>query len=412
MLNPSRANSMILILTSLFLTLSTAVFANEADYSGDWQSSFGKMHLTQSKAVVTGYYIWDGEKGVISGKVVGAKLIFKYKALEENGEGVFTLSKDKQSFQGKWRVAGTKEWGEWTGKRIVQKIANYSGVWKTRYGRLRLIQKGQAVRGISAYTQESKIRGDIKSGTLHFQYREEKGKPGGKGEFQLAKDGQSFSGRWKSQDSTEWADWNGQRVNPEAGRRWLIVLEANWESSLAEKEYSFGKMLKAFFARQAKVGVRHRSFSNKKSLQKWCRDIAFLPEPVVLVIASHGTPQGLVAGDDTVTAKDLGPHLTYAHNIELLHFAACSVMRGKVANNLQSELEGLNSFPISGYTRDVDWGASAVLEFMYYELILTHGIPPKKAAAKLLKILPFAGKDKVSGAPFESADFRFLDNKD
>lgn len=406
----TRKSTFCTLFVILLISMTPSAFAEEeANFSGDWQSSFGRMRLTQKKSVVKGYYVWDGEKGLIQGKVSGQTLTFRYKGPEDAGEGQFTLAKDGQSFQGKWRAVDANDWGDWNGKRTAKFLANYSGVWKTSYGRIRLIQKGKKVQGISNYTPESKIWGEIKTGTLHFQYIEKKGKPGGVGQFQLSEDGQSFTGKWKSQGATQWSDWSGQRLNPKAGRRWLLVLEANWESNLAEKEYSFGKMLGSFFAKNPSVGVRCRSFNNKKSLQKWCREIAFLAEPVVLVIATHGSPKGLVAGEDTVVAKDLSPHLAYAETIDLLHFAACSVMKGTMATDLLKELKGQASFPISGYTRDVDWGASAVLEFMYYDLILSRGIPPRTAAEKLLKIIPFAGKGKVSGAPFESADFRFLD---
>lgn len=398
-----------LCLISLTLCLSAPAFAETtANYSGDWSSTFGPMKLTQVKSKVRGYYVWDGEKGIIEGTVKGRKLVFQYKALEETGEGVFTLAKDGRSFSGKWRVTGTKEWGEWNGKRAEKKYRSFSGVWKTKFGRLRLIQTEQSVLGISAYSKDSKLWGEVKGRVLQFQYTEENGQTG-KGRFELAEDGLSFTGRWRGKGSSEWSDWRGQRVIPKRGQRWLVVLEANWETNLAEKEYSFGKMLESFFARKANVGVRHRSFSSIKSLQKWCRDIAFLAEPTILVIATHGTPKGLVAGEETVQAKDLAPYLQHASNLKLLHFAACSIMKGPMAKNLMKSLKNKNAFPISGYTRDVDWGASAVLEFMYYELILTHQLTPKSAARRLLKILPFAGKENMKEAPFESTDFRFLD---
>ena len=41
----------------------------------------------------------------------------------------------------------------------------------------------------------------------------------------------------------------GPRVRPQAGRVWLVVLKANWERDLEEEEYSFGVMLRTFFAR-------------------------------------------------------------------------------------------------------------------------------------------------------------------
>ena len=52
-------------------------------------------------------------------------------------------------------------------------------------------------------------------------------------------------------------------------------------------------MLKEFFARLDHVGVRHRFFNDGASLEKWCREILYIPEPVIVLFATHGTEEGL-----------------------------------------------------------------------------------------------------------------------
>ena len=48
---------------------------------------------------------------------------------------------------------------------------------------------------------------------------------------------------------------------------------------------SFGDMLREVFARLANIRVRHRIFHDADSLAHWCREIMYLAEPVVLVMA-------------------------------------------------------------------------------------------------------------------------------
>jgi hypothetical protein len=53
----------------------------------------------------------------------------------------------------------------------------------------------------------------------------------------------------------------------------------------------------------------------------------------------------------------------------------------------------------------VNWGASAIIEFTYLELMLTQGLPPAEAADQLVKLLPFAGTKGVPGGAFAPAGF-------
>lgn len=66
-------------------------------------------------------------------------------------------------------------------------------------------------------------------------------------------------------------------------------------------------------------------------------------------------------------------------------------------------------FPISGYTTSVDWAASAIIEFMYLDLVLARGTEPAAAAALLSDLMPFTSDKNVAGAPFSAAGFRFIE---
>ena len=60
------------------------------------------------------------------------------------------------------------------------------------------------------------------------------------------------------------------------------MLEAHWQRSFAESEYSFGHMLRELHARLPHVRVRQRFFHDAESLEHWCRELLYLPEPATL----------------------------------------------------------------------------------------------------------------------------------
>ena len=173
-------------------------------------------------------------------------------------------------------------------------------------------------------------------------------------------------------------------------------------------EYSFGAMLRAFFARTPHVAVRHRFFSDDASLARWIGELAYLVEPTVLVIATHGAPEGVRVGGHTIGAETIARGLRLARSVQLLHFSACLMLKDRLASEILRKLEGDARFPISGYTKSVDWAASAIIEFMYLDLILSRGSAPETAARSLEQLMPFAGSEPLPGVPFAPAGFRLV----
>jgi hypothetical protein len=365
------------------------------------------MTLEQQGKRLGGHYMMAGVRCTLQGTVQGRKFTFKYREPGVEGEGWFEISEDGREFEGRWREAGYSEWGLWFGRRVQtpEKPTGFDGLWETTFGRLRLVVEGKKVGGCYAYGGGSTIEGQIEGMRLAFKYRE----PGATGEgwFLLADDGQTFKGKWRSADSGPWQEWTGARVLPVADRVWLVVLEARWESTLADREYSFGSMLRAFFNRVPRVQIRHRFFNNEQGLRRWCGELAYLAEPVVLVFASHGTGDGLTAGGSTIGPDVLAAALQFAGDLRLLHFSACEIMRGDAARIMQSKLH----VPISGYSTSVGWAASAVIEFIYLDLILAQGMTPARAADQLLKLAPFAGDKPIPGAAMRPARFQLLSPK-
>ena len=107
------------------------------------------------------------------------------------------------------------------------------------------------------------VEGDLEGRTLKFKYKQPDGEEG-EGTFELAPDQASFAGTWKGRKAGKESggQWTGTRVRPEPGKQWLVILEARWEHGLEEPEYSFGEMLKAFFAGRPVCVVAHAGWIN------------------------------------------------------------------------------------------------------------------------------------------------------
>lgn len=377
------------------------------DFTGRWESSFGDIVLARDGVLVRGTY---GSAGVskIVGTQTARKLEFRYTEVGARGEGWFELASDGKSFKGKWRADGAEAWDEWSGTRkpALPQPKTFSGLFETRYGRIRLEQIGTQVTGLYRYSGNwGRIKGKVDKGRLAFEWREPK--TSGKGEFRLGAQGVQLRGTWSVAGAKVSRTWNGQRVRPRPGVRWLVILEAYWEEQLEQTEYSFGAMLRAYFRRYPRVEVRHRRFADKADFVRAGRDIAFLAEPVVLVIASHGVEGKLVAGQDRIGPDLIGRVVRDLPHLSLLHFSACEIFADGAIKALRAELPEGRKLPISGYAVAVDWSASALLEQLYFDLVLGRGIAPKRAATFVRRELSFANDENAPDSPFGALKFRY-----
>ena len=121
-----------------------------------------------------------------------------------------------------------------------------------------------------------------------------------------------------------------------------------------------------------------------------------------LWIASHGRAEGLSVQGRLIDTAGVLDSLRWAESLEHLHFSSCLVGLDR-----DKALRG-RPFPVSGYTTSVDWGASALLEFTYLDLMLNRGLSPAAAAAKLPALVPYAGKRAPAGSAYRAAGFRFV----
>lgn len=337
-------------------------------FSGRWFTTFGTMLLEQRGSRVTGSYQHRGAEGSLEGRVRGSRLSFSYEEPGERGSGEFLLRRSG-AFRGTYQPRGSRQAKHWDGHR------DWDGIWETTFGRVRLLQDGERVRGHYAGPGNAIVAGRADAGNLAFRYRERSG--AGEGSFRLAEDGARFTGRWRPRGKRGWRPWSGHRVRPEPGVNWLVVLEAHWQRSLAEPEYAYGSMLREHLARLHHLRVRHRYFHDAASLVHWCHELRFLAEPAILAIASHGLADGLSVHGKLIDTPRVLAGLRDAESLKLLHFSSCLV--GADGGRALRQLP----FPVSGYAKSVDWNASALLEYRYFDLMLGRGMEPQAAAARL-----------------------------
>jgi hypothetical protein len=367
-------------------------------FAGLWSTTFGPMDLEQDGNAIHGTYWNQGVACELAGNLEEDRFVFRYREPAEQGDGWFALSRFGR-FAGKWRADGRGEWHDWQGNRA------WDGVWETSFGRLRLSEESDGILGFYDGPGPSRVQGRLENGRLVFRYEEPQAS--GDGCFELSEDLQTFTGEWRGDTMAGWSAWTGRRVRAVPGLTWLMVIEAHWQRSLADGEYSYGSMLREFFARLPHIAVRQRFFNDEDSLERWCRELMYFPEPAVVLIASHGSPQGVQVFGRVIDTKKVIDGLRYADNIQLLHFSSCLVLQEDQEGDFARRLEGSVPFAVSGYTTSVDWGGSAVLEFSYLDMILAKGMTPEAAAAQLPRLIAYAGDQDLRDSPYAAAGFRF-----
>lgn len=276
----------------------------------------------------------------------------------------------------------------------------WDGLWKTTYGRMRLVQSGADVRGSYELSAGSKVEGTVEGDRFTFRYDEETAH--GQGWFELAEDGRSFEGKWLEDGTERWRRWTGERIEPERNVRWLIVLEAHWEHGLAEREYAFGDMLRDYFTMSAArhVRVRHRFFHDAVDFQRFAQETRYLAEPVTLLVSTHGSRKGISVGGKTIAANEIADAVRGVPQLDLLHLSGCDMMAGDVPAEIHRRLGGEAHFPITGYRHTVAWDASAISDFVFLSLWLIRGLSIEEAVKQSHLVAPYTKDERVEGSAF------------
>lgn len=282
-----------------------------------------------------------------------------------------------------------------------------SGVWESDYGLMRLEQMGAAVKGTYTSGGGSTLEGTLSGNILTLTWKEGTGATGtATFTFNAAFD--SFTGEWKQKNSAG-GKWKGRKTSgasAPSNKKFLVVLEAHWEKSLSEPEYSFGQMLKSFFSRVPSVEVRQRFFHDEADLRRFCMEAAYLPNPTVLYLSSHGSPQGITVGGRNIAPTVVGESLKASRNLLLLHLGSCEVMGGDGPAAIRKAAG--QPFPISGYVNSADWAGSAAIDFLYLDLILGRGMSPKSAVSQTRQLLSIATDKTPPGSAISPCDLKIV----
>lgn len=92
------------------------------DWTGTWETNYGKVELRQDAEAVTGVYVM--KQGRINGRRSDDKLVGEWSEAPSyappNDAGKFEIHMDPRgtSFKGKWWKHGSPKEHEWFGKRI------------------------------------------------------------------------------------------------------------------------------------------------------------------------------------------------------------------------------------------------------------------------------------------------------
>lgn len=381
--------------------------AAESPFLGTWDSTYGRLEIARQDSAIVGRY----PGGTIHGRLEAGRLTFRYQEADVAGDGWFELDPEQNRFSGKWRPDGGEAWLDWTGTRIAPPPHDFTGLWQSSFGRMRLTQTGDRVEGRYSLSGDATpsgatLSGSIRDGELTFVYHEPT--ITGEGWFALSPDGRRFEGQWRAKGETGWRPWIGTRIEPVPGRVWLVVLEAHWEESLAERPYAFGDMLRSYFqmAQARHVEVRQRYFHDKVDLKRFAAEVAYLAEPVVLVISSHGTHDGVTVGGVTIGATELTECLRGLDHLELVHLSGCSMADGDLIERVRSALPAATRPPISGYSTPVAWDASAIADFVFLSFVLIHRLSPLEAWRQACRVAPFIGDDAPPGSAYRSLGLR------
>jgi hypothetical protein len=130
-----QLTAILLALFIFFCLLPLSAAASGAySWTGEWETDWGDMILTQTGTNVTGTYDYDD--GIITGTVSGDTLTGtwaeapSYAPPHDAGDIEFVMSADGRSFTGKWRYGSEGSWGNWDGGiRLGEPVLAEQSVW-------------------------------------------------------------------------------------------------------------------------------------------------------------------------------------------------------------------------------------------------------------------------------------------
>ena len=199
--------SRILIICLVFVMSSALVLpgiqaAASSNWSGVWDTDYGKMVLQQNGKHISGTYEYNGG-GRVEGTITGN--IFRGTWYEPGNSGTlkFAISDDGMIFRGFWN--GDSPWnGAKRSYTVVNEVDDWSGAWDTSFGMMILQQNGNHISGTYEYNGGSRVEGTITGDVFNGTWYEPENS--GTLKFTMSDDGMAFTGFW-DRDGI----WDGSR---------------------------------------------------------------------------------------------------------------------------------------------------------------------------------------------------------
>lgn len=205
---------------------------------GSYDTTYGKMELSQSGNRISGTYTGHTGSGTVEGVLDGSTLRGTWKDESGNGRIAFVFAPDMNTFSGYWSYddiepkAGSGD--TWVGNRTgeappsVQKkstaapakgpLFDISGTYSTDFGMMELMQDGTSVQGsYITSTGTGTLEGTLDGLTIWGTWHE--GDAYGRIRFVFPPDRSKFTGYWSYRDidprqdlsSTDGGSWDGFR---------------------------------------------------------------------------------------------------------------------------------------------------------------------------------------------------------
>lgn len=166
----------------------------------------------------------------------------------------------------------------------------------------------------------------------------------------------------------------------------LVCLESSWEDRVFHTASVKGFLESLAFLQSPPLQVAHRFVESAKHLAHYTRrpnGLLWIDEhswdTPIYYLAFHGSPGSVHAALEEIGSKTICDNFKdFGSYPNILYFGACSVLRGPKGKRFgQDLLTTSGSRAIIGYTTDVDWMDSLVVDLMFFHRFYSNPEPWK-----------------------------------
>ncbi len=142
--------------------------------------------------------------------------------------------------------------------------------------------------------------------------------------------------------------------------------------------------------------VVHRGFSTREELAFHLRGWRRSPRLSVLFVAAHGDPARIYVNhrrreSDAVSLDELAELLGTGCSDRIIHFGSCSTLRTDL-RQIKRFIKRTGVLGVTGFTSDIDWLRSAMLELAIISTLLRYR-PTLRGARRMAAALKHENRD-------------------